>query len=95
MIQNKRAKIKQVIGDAPLNNLRREPEVHEASLRGYGSKLVYHIIVYFLFILVTITFKYTTLTQLTYHFAFTTVAQNDGLQPQCKNDIDIQDTAAL
>ena len=31
----------------------REPGVHEASLRRYGSKLDYHITVYFLFILVT------------------------------------------
>ena len=47
MIQNKRAKIKQDIGDAPLNNLRKGPGVHEASLRRYGSKLVYHITVFF------------------------------------------------
>ena len=42
----------------------REPGVHEASLRKYGSKLVYHITVYFLFTLVTVTCKYSTLTQL-------------------------------
>ena len=47
----------------------REPGVHEASLRRYGSKLVYHITVYFLFALVTVTCEYSTLTQLTYHFA--------------------------
>ena len=47
----------------------REPGVHEASLRRYGSKFVYHITVYFLFTLVTVTCKYSTLTQLTYHFA--------------------------
>ena len=47
----------------------RELGVHEASLMRYGSKLVYHITVYFLFTLVTITCKYSTLTQLTYHFA--------------------------
>ena len=47
----------------------REPGVHEASLRRYGSKLVYHITVYNLFTLVTVTCKYSTLTQLTYHFA--------------------------
>ena len=69
MIQNKRAKIKQDVGDAPLNNLRSEPGVHEASLRRYGSKLVCYITVYFLFTLVTVTCKYSTLTQLTYHFA--------------------------
>ena len=46
-----------------------EPEVHEASLRRYGSKLVYHITVYFLFTIVTLTCKYSILTQLTYHFA--------------------------
>ena len=34
-----------------------EPGVHEASLRKYGSKLVYHITVYFLFTLVTVDFK--------------------------------------
>ena len=45
----------------------REPGVHEPSLR-YGSKLVYDI-VYFLFTLVTVTCKYSTLIQLTYHFA--------------------------
>ena len=53
MIQNKRAKINQDMGDAPLNNL----WVHEASVRRYGSKLVYHITVYFLFTLVTVTCK--------------------------------------
>ena len=47
----------------------KEPGVHEASLRRYGSKLVYHITVYFLFTLVTVTCKYRILTQLTYHFA--------------------------
>ena len=47
----------------------REPGVHEASLRRYVSKLVYHITVYFLFTLVIVTCKYSTLTQLTYHFA--------------------------
>ena len=47
----------------------REPGFHEASLRRYGSKLVYHITVYFLFTLLTVTCKYSTLTQLTYHFA--------------------------
>ena len=47
----------------------REPGVHEASLRRYGSKLVYHITVYVLFTLVTVTCKYSVLTQLTYHFA--------------------------
>ena len=47
----------------------REPGFHEASLRRYGSKLVYHITVYFLFTLVTVTCKYSILTQLTYHFA--------------------------
>ena len=47
----------------------REPGVHEASLRRYGSTLVYHITVYFLFTLVTVTCKYSTLTQLTYHFS--------------------------
>ena len=47
----------------------REPRVHEASLRRYGSKLVYHITVYFLFTLVTVTCKYIRLTQLMYHFA--------------------------
>ena len=47
----------------------REPGVREASLRRYGSKLVYHITVCLLFILVTVTCKYSTLTQLTYHFA--------------------------
>ena len=46
----------------------REPGVHEASLRRYRSKLVYHITVYF-FTLVTVTCNYSTLTQLTYHFA--------------------------
>ena len=69
VIQNKREKIEQDIGGALLNNLRWEPGVHEASLRKYGSKLVYHIIVYFLFTLVTVTCKYSTLTQLTYNFA--------------------------
>ena len=48
----------------------REPGVHEASLRRYGSKLVYHIAVCFLFTLVTVTCKYSTLTRLTYHFAY-------------------------
>ena len=47
----------------------REPGVDEASLRRYGSKLVYHSTVYFLFTLVTVTCKYSTLTLLTYHFA--------------------------
>ena len=47
----------------------REPGVHEANLRRYGSKLVYHITVYFLFTLVTVTCKYSTLTHLTSHFA--------------------------
>ena len=64
VIQNKRAKIKQDIGDAPLNNLRSgtwDPW-------RYGSKLVYHI-VYFLFTLATVSCKYSTLTQLAYHFA--------------------------
>ena len=46
-----------------------EPGVQEASLRRYGSKLVYYITIYFLFTLVTVTCKYSTLTQLTYHFA--------------------------
>ena len=69
MIQNKRVNIKQDIGDAPLNNLRMGPGVHEASLRRYGSKLVYYITVYFLYTLLTVTCKYSTLTQLTYHFA--------------------------
>ena len=55
--------------------------------------LSYHI-VYFLFTLVIVTSKYSTLTQLKYRFAFTTVAQIDGNQPQCKNYIDIQDSAA-
>ena len=47
----------------------RESGVHEAILRRYDSKLVYHITVYFLFTLVTVTCKYSTVTQLTYHFA--------------------------
>ena len=47
----------------------REPGVHEANLRRYGSKLVYHITIYFLFTLV-INCKYSILTQLTYLFAF-------------------------
>ena len=47
----------------------REPGVHEASLRRYGSKFVYHITVYILFTLVTVTCKYSILTQLMYHFA--------------------------
>ena len=47
----------------------REPGVRIASLTRCGSKPVYHIIVYFLFTLVTVTYKYSTLTQLTYHFA--------------------------
>ena len=47
----------------------REPGVHEASLRRYGSKLVYHITVYFLFTLGTVTCKYSTFTQLMYLFA--------------------------
>ena len=47
----------------------REPGVHEASLRRYGRKLGYHITVYFLFTLVTVTCKYNTLTQLMYHSA--------------------------
>ena len=47
----------------------REPGVHEASLRRYGSKLVYHITFYFLFTLVTVTCKYSKLTQSTYYFA--------------------------
>ena len=48
-----------------------DPEVHESSLRRYGSKHVYHITVYFLFTLVTVTCKNSIglLTQLTYHFA--------------------------
>ena len=54
----------------------REPGVHEASLRRYGRKLVYHITVYFLFTLVTVTCKYSTLTQLTYHFAFYSSCSN-------------------
>ena len=51
--------------------------VHEASLRKYGSKLVYHITVYFLFTLVRGTCKYSTLTQRTI-LHLTTVAQIDG-----------------
>ena len=47
----------------------REPGVHETSLRRYGSKLVYHITVYFMFTYVTVSYKYSTLTELTYHFA--------------------------
>ena len=47
----------------------REPRVHEAGLRRYGSKFVYHITVYFSFTLITVTCKYSVLTQLTYHFA--------------------------
>ena len=47
----------------------REPGVHEASLRRYGSKLVYDITVYFLISLVTVTCKCSISTQLTYHFA--------------------------
>ena len=47
----------------------REPGVHEASLRRCGSKHVYHIAVYFLYTLITVTCKCTILTQLTYHFA--------------------------
>ena len=43
--------------------------VHEASVRRYGSKRDYHISVYFLFTLVTVTCKYSIMTQLTYHFA--------------------------
>ena len=46
----------------------REPGVHEASLCRYGSKLVYHITVYFLFTLVTVTCKHSTFTQLTCNF---------------------------
>ena len=72
----------------------REPGVHEASLRRYGSKLVYNITVYFLFTLVTVTYKYSTLTQLTYLLHLTTVAQIDGHQPQCKYDIGVQDSTA-
>ena len=45
----------------------REPGVHEASLRRYESKLVYHITVYFLFALVTVTCKYSILTQAFYN----------------------------
>ena len=48
------------------NRLRHEAAI---SLRRYGSKLVYHITIYFLFTLVSVTCKYSTLTQLTYHFA--------------------------
>ena len=44
----------------------RGPGIHEANLRKYGSKLVYHITIYFLFTLVTVTCKYSILTQLTY-----------------------------
>ena len=47
----------------------RKPGIHEANLRRYGSKLVCHITVYFLFALVTVTCKYSTLTYVTYHFA--------------------------
>ena len=47
----------------------REPGVHEASIRRHGSKLVYHIVVYFLFTLVTVTCKYSILPHLTYNFA--------------------------
>ena len=42
--------------------------VDETSLRRYGSKLVYHITLYFIFTLLTVTCKYSILTQLTYHF---------------------------
>ena len=52
-------------------------------------------LVYFLFTLVTVTCKYSTLTQLTYHLHITTVAQIDGHQPQCKHDMSVQDSAAL
>ena len=47
----------------------REPGVHEGDLRRYGSKLIYHITVYFLFTLVTVTCKNSKLKHLTYHFA--------------------------
>ena len=47
VIQNKRAKIKQDIGVLHWTIWGREPGVHEASLRRYGSKLVYHITLYF------------------------------------------------
>ena len=46
-----------------------EPGIHDASLRTYGNELVCHNTVYFLFTLLTVTCKYSTLTLLTYHFA--------------------------
>ena len=62
----------------------REPEVHEASIRRYGSKLVYHITVYFLFRLGRVTYKYSILTQLTYHFA------SYNSCPNCRPPISMQ-----
>ena len=48
-----------------------------------------------LFTLVTVTCKYSTLTQKHTILHLTTVAQIDGHQPQCKHDIGVQDSAAL
>ena len=64
-------------------------------MRRYGSKFVYHITVYFLFTLVTVTCKYSTLTQLTYNFASYNSCSNWRPPTSMKHDIGVQDSAAL
>ena len=59
-----------------------------------GVNLSIALLSIFIFTLVTVTCKYSTLTQLTYLLHLTTVAQIEIHQPQFKNDIDVQDSAA-
>ena len=69
--------------------------VHEASLRRYGSKLIYHITVFFIYI----SYSYLQIQYIdTINVPFCILQQllklTVSMQPQCKHDIGVQDSAA-